>query len=180
MRNQQKKMFAVVLCCLTLALAFTVVYAADEFDPDEKYLGTIEIPGLGLSTYIAPVRYLEGDKTWDIMDLGMNIGLLDGTTLDPNGVSILVGHNHLRETANGPFLSISSLKINDRIFIRPKDGKLGVYSVYASEKIKDGSLESIRPYLKDRCTVLITCEEEQVDGTYAYRRVVFAELLSDN
>lgn len=52
------------------------------------------------------------------------------------------------------------------------------YSVYANYKIAADDFNTITGDLHENTLVLVTCEDESVDGGYLNRRVIFADPIS--
>lgn len=136
------------------------------------------IPGLGLSSRIVEVPRMNGD--YPVKWLGMDAGLLEGSALPGEGMTVLAGHNTLNAEEYGPFAGIALIEEGDRFFIRKDDGHLLTYLVYANEKIgaADGdALTEISSRYANTVT-LLTCEDERIEGGYASRRIVSARLLN--
>ena len=62
----------------------------------------------------------------------------------------------------------------DRIMITDEGSEMLTYQVYGNYKIAADDFISIAGDLQDNSLVLITCEDETLDGTYQNRRVIFA------
>jgi LPXTG-site transpeptidase (sortase) family protein len=107
--------------------------------------------------------------------LGKDAGLLQGSNLPGEGISIIAAHNHLSTGETGPFLFLMDLQQKDRIFIRKTGGEMLSYAVYANIRITPDEVEKLDELAKTDCLILVTCEDQSIDGGYAYRRVVFAE-----
>lgn len=139
----------------------------------------ISIPSIDSEAEISDLGADPKDNTYDVTFLGADVGLLDGTDLPGQGITILVGHNHLNTGKIGPFLFLLNLEQNDRIFIRDAKGSLTVWKVYENMKISPDDVRTIQSHAKAQSLVLVTCEDESVTGGYLYRRVVFAEPVGD-
>ncbi len=146
-----------------------------------KDLGlTIEIPSVSSSAKIVEVPFAEGDYlvTW----LGKNAGSLEGFARPGEGISIVVGHNHLDQHEAGPFMSLKSVNIGDRVFISSGQGKIDIYVVFANEKISETDLDALEDLAsaKENVLILMTCEDERIGGGYENRRIIAASILSSN
>ena len=136
---------------------------------------TLEIPSVSVSAEIVTVPFDGGSYpvTW----LGHAAGIPEGYSLPGEGRTILTGHNHLNTTASGPFALLKELKEGDKIFTLNPQNELTRYSVYAN--IKAGAYDTAAlEAVSNRevgSIVLITCEDEQVSGGYASRRIVAAK-----
>ena len=53
------------------------------------------------------------------------------------------------------------------------------YVVYANEKFASDDIEELISYAKPGCMILLTCEDEAMEGGYLNRRVIFAEAKVD-
>ena len=136
---------------------------------------TLQIPELNVSESITIVP--ENNGEYPVEWLGSEIGLLEQSSLPGKGISVLTGHNHLNTTEAGPFLFIRELEEGDRMMILGKRSRMQSYQVYGNYKIAADGFESIASDIRDNSLVLITCEDESVDGGYLNRRVILAEPL---
>ena len=59
--------------------------------------------------------------------------------------------------------------------VNDKRNNMSVYKVYANEKIAADAFADIADEVRANALVLITCEDEAVDGGYLNRRVILAE-----
>lgn len=80
---------------------------------------TLQIPKLNITEEILTVPLYDGGYPVDW--LGSSIGLLDGSSLPGEGISVLTGHNHLNTMEAGPFAFLSYLEENDRIMVTDTD-----------------------------------------------------------
>ena len=115
------------------------------------------------------------DGSYPVEWLGSSVGLLEGCAMPGEGISILTGHNHLSTTEAGPFAFLSRLESGDRIMITDRTGVMETYRVYVSSLIPVDGFAQIADEIRENSLVLITCEDESVDGGYLNRRVIFAE-----
>lgn len=137
----------------------------------------LDIPTLNIQTEIVGVP--RSESGWEVAWLGNRAGLLEGSALPGRGESYLSGHNHLNDLEAGPFLFLSTLEENDRIFVRNASGKLLEFSVYANELYGSDAMRTIQEKGMDYpdSLILVTCENESIEGGYLDRRVVFARPL---
>ena len=136
---------------------------------------TLQIPELGVSENIMTVPNVDGE--YPVEWLGSSIGLLEQSSLPGRGVSVLTGHNHLNNTEAGPFLSLGSLENGARLMVSGSGNDMQTYRVYGNYKIASDGFASIASEVRENALVLITCEDESVDGGYLNRRVILAEPL---
>lgn len=136
---------------------------------------TLQIPGLDIAEEILTVP--ETDSSYPVEWLGSSIGLLEGSSLPGRGITVLTGHNHLNTMEAGPFLFLSKLEDGDLLMVNDRFDRIQVFRVFGNYKIASDGFASIVPELKDNALVLITCEDESVDGGYLNRRVVLAKPL---
>lgn len=88
--------------------------------------------------------------------------------------TVLMGHNHLNTTEAGPFALLKLLQEGDMIFVTDADNELKSFKVFASRKIASDDAvepESIAVKFANSLT-LMTCKDEDSEGTYLFRRVV--------
>ena len=137
----------------------------------------IEIPVLDVQTELVTVP--EEGGSWAVDWLGARAGLLEGSVLPGQGISYIAAHNHVNNLEAGPFLFLLYLEENDRIFVRNGDEELLTYTVYANELFEPDDFDLVEKKASefDNSVVLITCENESIDGGYLNRRVVFAKPL---
>ena len=107
--------------------------------------------------------------------LGSVVGMLEGSSLPDEGITVLTGHNHLNTTEVGPFALLSSLEAGDNVMITDSRGMIQTWHVYESAKIPADGFSRIAGDVKENALVLITCEDESPDGSYLNRRVILAE-----
>ena len=138
---------------------------------------TLSIPGLNLSEEIVVVPMVEDN--YPVESLGEKIGLLEGSGPGPEDLFVLVGHNHIDMQQPGPFLELSALKESDLIFVNGAKNASRTFVVYANEKFDANDIEGLLSYAKPGCMILITCEDEAIEGGYLNRRVIFAESKED-
>ena len=134
---------------------------------------TLSIPTMGLEEKIVIVPLV--DDNFPVESLGENIGLLEGSGPGAEDLFVLAGHNHLNTQEQGPFAKLSALKESDLIFVRGAKDASRTFVVYANEKFASDDIEGLVSYARPGCMILITCEDESVEGGYLNRRVVFAE-----
>ena len=134
----------------------------------------IQIPALSVESEILTVPYVEND--YPVEWLKDSVGLLEGSAKPGEGVVVLTGHNHIDNTQAGPFVAIGSLNEGDKIMLRDERGKLYTYTVFANELIKNDDIEAFEKLVNKSANsiTLLTCEEELLEGGYAYRRVISA------
>jgi len=135
---------------------------------------TIQIPKLGVGSEIVTVPYIDGE--YPVEWLGNAVGMLEGSSLPGEGITILTGHNHLNTTEAGPFAFLRDMELNDPFMITDEDGNLWIYRVRGNYKIPADGFSSLTENLRENTLVLITCEDESIDGSYLHRRVIFAEI----
>ncbi|MBR6089311.1 MAG: class F sortase [Anaerolineaceae bacterium] len=138
---------------------------------------SLSIPTLNVNEKIVVVPLV--DDNFPVESLGENIGLLEGSGPGAEDLFVLAGHNHLNTEEKGPFATLSALKESDLIFIRGAKDASRTYVVYANEKFASDDIDGLLSYAKPGCMILITCEDESIEGGYLNRRVVFADPKED-
>ena len=131
------------------------------------------LPSLGEDIELVTIP-LEG-STWPAAWLGDAAGILEGSAVPGEGVTLIAAHNTLNDTAFGPFALLATLDPGDCIFVRTDKGDLLSFEVYANELLEPKDLAAIEALAGEKSLVLITCENESADGGYLNRRVVFAK-----
>lgn len=134
---------------------------------------SLSIPTLKVEEDIVIVPLV--DEIFPVENLGNNIGLLEGSGPTEEDILVLAGHNHLNTQEKGPFATLSALKVSDLVFIRGANNASRTFVVYANELFAADDTEGLLSYARPGCMILITCEDESVDGGYLNRRVIFAE-----
>ncbi|MCU0496436.1 MAG: sortase [Anaerolineae bacterium] len=137
---------------------------------------TLLIPAAGVTAPIIPV-YLDGE-TWDVGQLGNNIGHLEGTPwLDQPGNIVLSGHVELSNGRRGVFASLRDLVIGDQVILI-YEGRETYYQVRESYLVEPEDLTPLYPTERDQLT-LITCEGyDFIQDLYQSRLVVIAERIN--
>ena len=159
------------------AAGFPTAHRAEQLlPPQELPYGTtgltLQIPGLDVMSPILTVPMEDG--SYPVEWLENAVGLLDRSSLPGEGITIITGHNHLNSTEAGPFLFLKTMQDGDRIMITDEGSEMLTYQVYGNYKIAADDFMSIAGDLQENSLVLITCEDETLDGTYQNRRVIFA------
>ena len=135
----------------------------------------LQIPTLDIAEPILTVPV--ENESYPVEWLGSQVGLLDGSSLPGEGVTVLTGHNHLNTTEVGPFLFIGTMNEGDRIMVNDADNSMLIYEVYGNHKVSSDGFSSIADEIHKNALILITCEDESMDGGYLNRRVILAEPL---
>lgn len=135
------------------------------------------IPNAGI---IAPIIrvYLDG-TSWDISNLGMNVGHLQGTSWVDAGPGniVLSGHVEMSDGRKGIFANIHDLKQGDVLILR-EGGEERHYAVTFTGTVQPDDLTPLYPSADDRLT-LITCGNyDFFQDNYLERVVVVAERVT--
>ena len=85
----------------------------------------IQIPVIGVDTEL--MAGPETEMTWNVEWLQDQAGLLDGTALPGEGISIIAAHNTLNAEKTGPFFRLSALQKNDTVLISGADGSVQIF-----------------------------------------------------
>lgn len=134
----------------------------------------IEIPVIDVSAALVTTP-MDENGVYAVDWLGNDVGLLEGSQLPGEGVSVIAGHNHLNTLQSGPFLFLPDLAKGDSIFVSKGGDTPEVYRVYENLKIEPDDLKTLQNETRENALLLVTCEDEMISGGYASRRVVFAE-----
>jgi LPXTG-site transpeptidase (sortase) family protein len=157
------------------------VVTAIPAQPAEKAYTTVdgmwlEIPKLGLYLPISGIPLENGE--WDVTWLWDDAGYLEGTAFPTAaGNSAITSHVYLPNGLPGPFVNLHTLIWGDQIIVH-FNGQQYVYEVRELKRVTPDNLGILKheemPWL-----TLITCQGFQKNsGTYAYRIVVRAVLVS--
>lgn len=135
----------------------------------------LEIPSLSVSADIVVAPFIDGE--YSVYWLGDTAGLLEGTALPGEGPSVIAAHNHLSGNEAGPFVMLQYMNQGDKIFVMDKRGAMQSFTVYANTKIAETDVSGLIDIATghDRPLILLTCEDERVEGGYANRRIIAAE-----
>ena len=139
----------------------------------------LQIPGLNVVSEIVSIPVTE--EGYAVEGLGMDAGLLEGSAMPGEGVSVIAGHNTLDAETVGPFAQIRQMDEGDLIFIRGKAGRLMTYEVYGNQKIGSHDVKALEEaaVMYENTLTLLTCEDERPEGGYASRRIVSARLIGE-
>lgn len=133
------------------------------------------IPSLDVESEL--VRVPRNGDSWSVDWLGADAGILAGSALPGDGLSVIAAHNTLNTSSYGPFALLSSLDMNDLIAVSSEDNSLKFFRVYANELLLPDDMERLAAIAgqEEDALVLVTCENESIDGGYLNRRAVFAK-----
>jgi LPXTG-site transpeptidase (sortase) family protein len=136
---------------------------------------TLYIPTAGIYASVVEV-FLDG-TSWDIHNLGMNAGHLEGTAwLDAPGNIVLSGHVELADGRMGVFATIDELEIGDLLMLQ-RDTEERHYSVREIKRVQPDDLSVLYPTTTEQLT-LITCDSYDVfQNAYLERIVVIADRI---
>ncbi|GAB4571324.1 MAG: hypothetical protein Kow0077_07730 [Anaerolineae bacterium] len=140
----------------------------------------IFIPKLGLGRAVPIVNVPLRNRTWDVRDLGQNVGFLQGTTWldeaagDFGGNTVLAGHIQLTDAIAGPFRDLDLLEIGDSIFIADH-GAIYEFQVSEIDVVPPDDVGVTYP-TDNQTLTLITCTAwNAFRGVFAERLVVRAQ-----
>ena len=135
----------------------------------------IQIPSLNVDAELAGVPVMNG--SWMVEWLGDRAGLLSGSAIPGEGYSMIAAHNHLNNEEFGPFALLFSLEENDRMFVNTAEDGLQIYRDYANELLEPDDLQKMASIAQreEKTMILVTCENEMVEGGYLNRRAIFAK-----
>lgn len=135
--------------------------------------GVLHVPTQGITTDVIDA-YLNA-TSWDVSNLGMNVGHLQGTGwIDQLGNIVLAGHVELRDGRAGVFSRLSQVKVGDPILLELPDEQR-TYTVREVLEADPTDLSAIAPTAADQIT-LITCGAyDFLTDTYQVRVVVVAD-----
>ena len=134
------------------------------------------IPAMGIDASVIRV-YLDGES-WDVSNLGMNIGHLQGTPWlnEGPGNIVLSGHVEMRDGRQGIFAGLGNLAAGNRIILQ-QNGVEQQYSVREIRNVDPADLTPLYPSEGDILT-LITCDDyDFFRDSYQERTIVIAERI---
>ena len=135
----------------------------------------LQIPTINVDVELTGVPEVDG--SWAVEWLADQAGLLSGSAMPGEGYAMIAAHNHLNTMEIGPFAMLFSLEENDRIFVNTADDGLQIYTVYANELLEPDDMQKMASIAQseENSIILVTCENEMVEGGYMNRRAVFAK-----
>lgn len=138
----------------------------------------LEIPSLNVIADVVRVPFVDGNFPVNL--LGMDAGLLEGTALPGDGLTVLAAHNTLSHEEYGPFALISALEKGERIFVRDENDSMMIFEVYSNAKIEASDVRGLFAAASEYSPslTLLTCEDELITGGYASRRIVSARKIN--
>ena len=136
---------------------------------------TLQIPVIEMETDL--VRIPLAENSWPVDWLDEKAGVLEGSELPGEGYSIIAAHNTLNDTDYGPFARLFEMESNDMIYVRKPDNSLLRFRVYANELILPNDFDTLKLIAEKEADslILVTCENESMEGKYLNRRAVFAK-----
>lgn len=136
---------------------------------------TLFIPSAGVASRVIET-YLDG-QTWDVSQLGSNVGHLQGTPWIEQGVRgnvVLSGHVELSNGRRGVFANLEELKVNDLVRLTV-NGEQFDYFVTEIRTTTPDDLTPVMPTSSHRLT-LITCDSYSFTAdSYLERMIIVAE-----
>lgn len=137
------------------------------------------VPNSNIAAPIIDV-FLDGE-TWDVSQLGDNVGHLQGTGWFDEGSTnvVLSGHVQRKSGLPGIFYNLKDLKIGDPISVIYQNERRD-YVVSENRLVDPTDLQPLYPSEDERIT-LITCDESSYDllqGTYQQRVIVVATRIT--
>jgi LPXTG-site transpeptidase (sortase) family protein len=134
----------------------------------------ITIPSIHLDTLVKNAPFT--GKTWDVEQLGMNVGWLENTSLPgKGGNTVLAGHLTLDNTSIGPFRYLLYLQPGAEIRVYTEKS-IYLYQVDYQLRAEVNDAKVLQDTSKPRLT-LITCSQwDRSSKEYKSRRAVVAVL----
>ncbi|MFN8372744.1 MAG: sortase [Anaerolineae bacterium] len=136
---------------------------------------TLYIPSAGIYAPVVEV-FLDG-TSWDIRNLGTNVGHLQGTAwLDTPGNMVLSGHVEMADGRQGVFATIEDLTQGDLLVLQHGDEERQ-YSVRSVFRVQPDDLSVLYPSTTEQLT-LLTCDSyDFLQNAYLERVVVVADRI---
>ena len=133
-------------------------------------------PTAGINSHVVE-SYLDGNS-WDVRDLGPQVGHLQGTawTHTPGNI-VLAGHVEMTDGRPGIFASINQMSIGDPLIIM-QDGAEHTYQITQMFHTEPDDLSVMYPTTSERLT-LVTCSNYSfLADEYRDRFIVIADRVS--
>ena len=150
-------------------VADTQQQLASEITAGARFLA----PTAGINSHVVE-SYLNGES-WDVADLGAQVGHLQGTawTTQPGNI-VLAGHVEMVDGRAGIFASIHQMSIGDPLYLQ-QDGEERVYQVTQLFHTQPDDLTVLYPTQTEQLT-LVTCSNYNFFADeYRDRFIVIAE-----
>lgn len=137
---------------------------------------TLFIPSLAVYTPV--ITAIIRDGTWDVDNLGTNVGYLQGTSWLGEGSNIVLsGHVEMSDGRTGVFATLRDIALGDQIVMTENDTEFR-YIVRELHTVRPDDLSVVQPTAEETLT-LITCSSYNfLRNTYDERFVVVAERIS--
>lgn len=142
----------------------------------------IRIPSIGVDAPVVSVfvrQFADGNVTWDVSGLSMNVGFFDGTAwFGQGGNVILGGHSELARGQADVFYRLGEVKVGDEISVSV-DGNEIAYRVIERKNVRLTDLSILFPTDREVLTIM-TCDTGSYSsstGVYSRRVVVIAERI---
>ena len=152
-----------------VAEADTQPEIASEITDGARFLA----PTAGINSHVVE-SYLNGES-WDVADLGAQVGHLQGTawTHQPGNI-VLAGHVEMADGRAGIFAGIDQMSIGDPLYLQ-QDGEERVYQVTQLFHTEPDDLTVLYPSQTEQLT-LVTCSNyDFFADEYRDRFIVIAE-----
>ncbi|MEO0561063.1 MAG: sortase [Chloroflexota bacterium] len=136
----------------------------------------IFIPSVGVSAPV--ITSIIRDGTWDVSQLGTNVGYLQGTSwLGDLGNIVLSGHVEMSDGRTGVFASLDEIAVGDVVLLT-ENGANYQYQVQDIKYVDPTDL-SVVSQTSDETLTLITCSDYNfLQNTYDTRLVVVAKRMA--
>lgn len=164
---------------LLLAVCFAIAGHASVTHAQDLQT-SVSIPSLNINAAITEIKLKQfpgGKITWDTLNLGLNVGHLEGTAwLDAPGNIVLGAHSELAERTPGIFYTLDRIKTGDAVVLA-NGSETRTYTVTQIYQVEFKDLNPIYPASSDIVT-LITCDTGSYNastGVYNKRLIVVAE-----
>jgi LPXTG-site transpeptidase (sortase) family protein len=137
----------------------------------------LTLPKLGVSAQIVGVPL--GNDGWNTTWLGNDAGYLEGSAFPTwEGNTVITGHIWTSTNRPGIFLNLNTLRYGDEVQIYAW-GRVYTYQVMSNYLVSESNVSSVMQTRSADWLTLLTCDGYDPEtGTYAYRRVVNALLIS--
>lgn len=139
--------------------------------PDDN--SALFIPSVGI--YAPVITSILREGTWDVSQLGMNVGHLQGTSwLDEPGNVVMSGHVEMSDGRQGIFATLDEVQVGESIVVN-HHGNEYAYTVRETFSVEPDDISVLYDQDIDTLTLITCADYDFLSDTYEQRLVVVAE-----
>lgn len=137
---------------------------------------TISIPSLNITASITtiPIERQNGELIWNTENLGMNVGVLDGTPwINRGGNTVIGGHYDFPDRTPSVFYNLTDIQLGDEIIIIEKHQK-SYYRVVKTATVAQTDISVVYQNKGEQLTLMTCFDFDEATNTYLRRFIVVA------